>query len=197
MEKIEIRSINGNVLFSHEEENNTWKRTVELALLHGVSLFGAKLSDLDLSGANLCGANLSRADLCCANLSRADLCGANLSGADLYAANLRGANLSGADLCGASLFVANLRDAIIGRDMRIGANLSINNVSCICIVGPIGRRLDYTTAYKTDKGIYIKCGCFFDTIDNFAKAVEEKHKGNKHEKDYKELIRFISSYFNG
>ena len=125
MEKIEIKSINGNVLFSHEEENNTLKKTVELADLRG----------------------------------------------------------------------ADLRGAIIGRDST-GANLSINNNEEICIVGPIGSRLDYTTAYKTDKGIYIKCGCFFGAIENFEEAVEETHKGHQHEKTYKELIRFISSYFS-
>lgn len=226
MKRIEITSINGNVLFSHEEENNTWKRTVELANLYSVNLSGADLSALNLSGANLRGANLRganlsgatlfRADLSFANLRDARLLTANLSGATLRRTTLCGADLRGTTLCDANMRGANMRGAnirsatlsgvylsgayisgvIIGKD-SFGANLYINDVGCICIVGPIGSRLDYTTAYKTDKGIYIKCGCFFGTIEDFEKAVEDTHKGNEYEKPYKELIRFISSLFHG
>ncbi len=49
------------------------------------------------------------------------------------------------------------------------------------------------TAYNTDKGIYIKTGCYFDTIENFKIAVHEKHKDTKHAHDYMTAIAFIKA----
>lgn len=84
--KIEIKNILGNVLFTHECEDNRVKITVEEAARQDVSLCMA-----DLRGANLRGANLYCADLHGANLRGADLHGADLHGADLRDANLHGA----------------------------------------------------------------------------------------------------------
>jgi len=64
--KIGIKSISGNVLFSHECENNTIKKTVMIANLSGADLSGANLSRADLSGADLSGADL---DYSCLSLS--------------------------------------------------------------------------------------------------------------------------------
>ena len=50
--KIEIKStIDNSVLFSHECEDNTIKRTVEAAVMAGVSLDYAKLNDAELNNA--------------------------------------------------------------------------------------------------------------------------------------------------
>ena len=81
--KIEIKSIFGNILFTHEAENATIKDAVEKAVKEKVSLAAA-----DLSSANLRYANLYSADLSSANLSSADLYSADLRSADLrYAEN--------------------------------------------------------------------------------------------------------------
>jgi hypothetical protein len=88
MIKMEIKSVGGVVLFSHEAENNTIKETLERADLSGTDLSGADLSGTDLSGADLRGADLSGADLSGADLMRADLMRANLSGANLSGAIL-------------------------------------------------------------------------------------------------------------
>ena len=102
--KIEIKNRwNGQVIFSHDFEENTVSITVKKAIESG-----ADLSDADLRGADLSGANLSGADLSDADLRGADLSGADLSGADLRGANLRGADLSGADLSDADLSGADL-----------------------------------------------------------------------------------------
>ena len=61
MIKIEIKTLWGTILFTHESENNTIKQTVEKAVKAGVYLCGAYLRDADLRGANLCGANLRNA----------------------------------------------------------------------------------------------------------------------------------------
>ena len=84
--KIEIKNILGNVLFTHECEDNSVKITVEEAVRQDVSLCGA-----NLRGANLRGADLRGADLRGADLRGADLYYANLYCANLYCANLHGA----------------------------------------------------------------------------------------------------------
>ena len=91
--KIEIKNVKGEVIFSHECEENTATKTVEAALKLSINLNGANLRYANLSGADLSGANLSDA-----NLRHADLSYANLRHADLGYANLSDANLSGANL---------------------------------------------------------------------------------------------------
>ena len=197
--KIEIKSIFGNVLFEFSKENNTIKDTVEEAVRRGADLSGADLRDAylyganlygaDLRGANLRGADLRDAYLRDAYLRGADLRDANLYGADLYGANLYGANLYGADLRGADLRGADLRDAYL-RDAG-----KITSVDDILLIGPIGSRADYTHIYRTDKGIFIKCGCFFGTVEEFASKVKDTHGDNKYANQYLKVIYFVNKYF--
>ena len=110
--------------------------------------------------------------------------GADLSGADLSGADLRDANLRGAYLRGADLRDADLRDA--GK---------ITSVDDILLIGPIGSRADYTHIYRTDKGIFIKCGCFFGTVEEFASKVKDTHGDNKYANQYLKVIYFVNKYF--
>ena len=121
--KIEIKDIFGNVLFVHECENNSIKKTVEEAVMQDISLYKADLRDAYLRGANLRGANLRDACLRDACLRGANLCDAYLRGANLYGANLCGAYLCGAYLCGAYLHGANLCGAYLYGAYLYGANL--------------------------------------------------------------------------
>ena len=82
--KIEIKSIFGDVLFTHKCVDNTIAKTVKKAVK----------SSADLRSANLRYSDLSSADLSYANLRYADLSYADLRYADLRSANLRYANLS-------------------------------------------------------------------------------------------------------
>lgn len=173
--KIEIKGRwTGSVLFEYESEDNTIKRTVEEALNSGADLRDADLRDADLCGANLCDANLRGADLRDAYLRDADLRGANLCGAYISSANLRGANLRG----------AYIRD-----DIKLLAGNSIFRIS------DVGSRMGITFAYNTDKGIYVQCGCFFGTLDEFAAKVEQTHGDNQHGKVYKAIIEVIKLRF--
>jgi len=140
----------------------------------GVILSRADLCGADLSRADLCGADLSRADLCGADLSRADLCGANLSGADLSRANL-----SGADLCGTDLFGADLS----GTDLLVFQGFGS------------GARTLFAHKRKSDRVVEIRTGCFFGTMDEFLKAVEEKHGDNHYGKAYRALCDLINLQF--
>ena len=150
----------------------------------GAYLGGAYLGGAYLGGADLRGADLRGADLGGADLGGADLRGAYLRGADLGGADLRGADLGGAYLGGADLGGADLRGA--GK---------INSIDDILIVGPLGSRSAYTHIYRTDKGVYVKCGCFFGTIEEFAKKVHETHADNKYERDYIALIDYAKVRF--
>ena len=159
------------------------------AVLYGANLRGANLRGAVLYGANLYDADLYGADLRGADLRGADLYGADLRGADLYGADLRGADLRGADLRGADLRGADLRGAEI-KD-REGNEVKIEKIMSI---GPIGSRNDITMVYfTTDKKALVKCGCFYDYLDKFEKAVHRTHAGNQYEKQYMALIELAKT----
>ena len=129
--KIEIKDIFGNVLFVHECENNSIKKTIEEAVMQDISLCMANLRDANLSDANLRDANLRDANLRDANLRDANLRDANLRDANLRDANLRDANLYCANLCGANLYGANLRGAYLrGAYLRGAKNEPFIPISC-------------------------------------------------------------------
>ena len=125
------------------------------------------------SGANLYGANLSVA---------------NLYGADLYGANLSGADLSVANLSGADLSVANLSRADLSR-----ANLSGANLYGYISIGPIGSRYSYLWTRWEESGFMVRTGCFTGTLDEFKKAVKEKHKSGVHRDEYMVAIKLMEA----
>ena len=130
-------------------------------------------SNADLSGAYLSGADLSGADL-----SGAYLFGAYLFGADLFGADLSGANLSGADLSGAYVFKKD------------------NTIEDIKQIGNIGSRGGYTVAFKCRLNIQINCGCFWGTLKEFEKKVEETHGDSDHGKHYRSMVKFLREIWN-
>lgn len=115
-------------------------------------------------------------------------------GANLLGANLGGANLGGAYLRGANLDGANLRGANLG-DANLGGAGKLTSIDDILLIGPIGSRADYTHLYRTDKGVYVKCGCFFGTVDEFASKVKDTHGDNKYANQYLKVIDFANKYF--
>ena len=121
------------------------------------------------------GANLGDA-----NLEGANLGGANLGGAYLGDANLRGANLGGAYLGGAYLGDANLE-----------GDIKIKHYLCI---GPTGSGSTYLQIYNTNKGIYIRTGCFFGTIEQFRSENDSTHNGRRHGDNYRSAVAFIEAY---
>ena len=113
--KIEIKNRwTCKVIFSHECEDNTIKKTVEAAIWQQVNL-----RDSDLRGSNLRGSDLSGSDLRGSNLSGSDLKGSDLSGSDLRGSDLRDSDLRGSDLSGSDLRGSDLRDSDLrGSDLR-------------------------------------------------------------------------------
>lgn len=125
MNKIQIKNIDGNVIFEYEKENNTIKDTVEEAVKQGVSLCHVYLRYADLRCANL-----RYADLRCADLSYASLSTVNLSYADLSYANISNADLSYANLSYANISDAYLRYASLSYANLCGANLDDADFNC-------------------------------------------------------------------
>ena len=205
MTRFEIKNrLTDLVMFNLETES--MRLCIEAAVKGGADLFDADLRGADLRGADLFGANLRGADLFDAdlrdadlrdanlrdaNLRGADLFGAGLFDADLRDANLRDANLRGADLFGADLFRADLR----------GAKLKHENTDLVLVggrpllqIGPIGSRLDYLSAYLTDHGIYVRTGCFWDTLAEFRSAVAQEHGDSVHAIEYGAAIALVEAH---
>jgi uncharacterized protein YjbI with pentapeptide repeats len=140
MTKIEIKTILGDIIFTHEKENNTVKDTLQEAVK---------------------------------------------SGANLYGANLYGANLRSADLGGANLYGANL-----GEEWG-----KLEKNTDIFIAGPLGSRSGYTTFFHTDKGIFVQCGCFRGTLEEFTAKVKETHNDNEHARNYLAIAEFVKQKY--
>ncbi len=123
--KIEIKCRwSGKVLFAHEQEGNTIRITLELAVKARANLADANLARAYLGYANLADANLAGAYLADANLADAYLAGAYLADANLAGAYLADAYLADANLAGANLARANLADANLAGAYLAGANLA-------------------------------------------------------------------------
>ncbi len=194
--KIEIKSrFSPEILFSHECENNSVAITLSAAINAKANLYGADLRSANLRSANLYGADLRSADLCganlySANLRSANLYGANLYGANLYCADLRSANLRSADLrsanlCGANLCGANLRDA--GK---------LTGYRPYFAVGPIGSRQDVLAAFLTEKGVYLRAGCFFGPVEEFREKLDGEHGDNVHAVEYRAALVLVEAHYN-
>lgn len=58
----------------------------------------------------------------------------------------------------------------------------------------IGSRNGCTYFFKTLSEIYVRCGCFFGTLEEFEEQVNETHKDNEqYRKEYLEAIRYIKA----
>lgn len=64
------------------------------------------------------------------------------------------------------------------------------------VLGPIGSRSDFTTFYKTKDGsIWVSCGCFNDSIENFEKRVKEVHGISIFKDQYMTFIEASKNFF--
>lgn len=73
---------------------------------------------------------------------------------------------------------------VMGTALVMGKARVMKSSDCITI-GAIGSRDDTTTFYRgTDGGIYVSCGCFSGSIDDFSAEVKQVHAGTKHESTY-------------
>ena len=87
-------------------------------------------------------------------------------------------------------------NARVGGNVYIKENAYITSPNDFLCVGQLGSRNDYTTFYlDKDKNIWVSCGCFNGTIEEFKEAVEETHGDNKYGKQYSLAIEFSRKHF--
>ena len=129
--KIELKRMKGDVIFSHECEDNSVAKTIDALRTSGAGfdLYSADLRNAYLRNADLSDADLRYADLRHADLSDADLRNADLRNAYLRNAYLRNADLSDADLRYADLSEADLRNADLRNAYLRNADLRYADLS--------------------------------------------------------------------
>ena len=128
MALIEIKSILGNVIYSRDVEDNTYKGTLEEAIEHGVDLSYADFYGQDVSGVNFRGCNLFSANFRTATamtcnfmettmnnagfdnavMSESNFYGSMLRMSSLYRTKLDRTNFSFADLTSSDFLEADL-----------------------------------------------------------------------------------------
>jgi hypothetical protein len=86
---------------------------------------------------------------------------------------LDGANLAGANLDGG--------ESLIGERP-------------IFQIGPIGSRCTYFVAYITNKGIRLRAGCFFGSIDEFDSKLSDTHVDNNHANEYRAALQLVRAH---
>ncbi|MEG1580891.1 MAG: pentapeptide repeat-containing protein [Bacteroidaceae bacterium] len=206
---IEIKNLQGEVLFSNTQEYNSIKATLEKAVSEKVSLEGADLKGISLINANMRGANLRFADLSNTDLRKADFSYSSLKSAKLSYSDLSNADLSNADLSNADLSNTNIKGTDFSKSNLWGTNFHLANslrkaaisfadlsraktdkrylqISCI---GSEKR----TTTYCFEDDL-ILCGCFKGTLNEFKKRVLIIHKENsQYLKEYLGAIAYIKS----
>ncbi len=64
----------------------------------------------------------------------------------------------------------------------------------ILMIGPIGSRSDYFTAYMTDAGVYLRTGCFFGSVDKFRAALKDEHGDSVHAHEYAAALELIACH---
>ena len=115
---------------------------------------------------------------------------ANLYGADLRSADLRSADLYGADLRSANLYGANLYGADLGESGKLTGDRPFFQV------GPIGSRQDVLAAFQTEKGVFLRAGCFFGTVEEFNAKLQDEHGDNTHAVEYRAALVLIEAHYS-
>lgn len=89
---------------------------------------------------------------------------------------------------GAALVTDSARvtgSAFVTDSARVTGKALVTDSADYIAIGAIGSRDDTTTFCRGQDGkIYVSCGCFNGSIDDFAVKVKEVHAGTKHERTY-------------
>ena len=89
----------------------------------------------------------------------------------------------------ANLYGANL----YGADLRSAGKLTGDRP--YFAVGPIGSRQDVLAAFLTEKGVYLRAGCFFGTVEQFRVKLEGAHGENVHGKEYTAALGLVLAHY--
>lgn len=113
MEKIVIKKMNGDIIFSYISKNNSMCKTI-LKYIEVCKKRGkiADFSYADFRGIDFSHADFSNIDFSNTVFKRANFINANFSNADFSHADLRGVNFTNADFSNTINFLINKPDAI-------------------------------------------------------------------------------------
>ena len=76
-------------------------------------------------------------------------------------------------------------NALVCGNARVSGDARVSGNAHYLAIGPIGSRDDTVTFTRENNGgIYVAVGCFFGTLDEFRKKVEETHGDNAHAEAY-------------
>ena len=83
---------------------------------------------------------------------------------------------------------SNIKGLYIGSDSRIGKYGVLTSNKDLMNIHGLGSRFDTTTFYRgKENTIYVMCGCFNGTLEDFEKRVESTHGDNK----FAEIINLV------
>ena len=91
-----------------------------------------------------------------------------------------------------SIEIGTLRLAVEAAIKSV-ANLSRANLYGYISIGPIGSRYSYLWTRWEESGFMVRTGCFTGTLDEFKKAVKEKHKSGVHRDEYMVAIKLMEA----
>ena len=60
----------------------------------------------------------------------------------------------------------------------------------------IGSRDRKTYFFNCEDGLWVRCGCWFGSIDNFKKRIKKTYPVGKYHTQYMEAIKFVSKIIN-
>ena len=63
-------------------------------------------------------------------------------------------------------------------------------------VGPIGSRQDVLAAFLTEKGVYLRAGCFFGTVEEFRYKLQGEHGDNVHAIEYRAALVLVEAHYS-
>ena len=91
-------------------------------------------------------------------------------------------------------------DARVYGSARVSGNAEVSgdaqvsgNADILQITG-LGTRNRTTTAFRTKKGVYVKCGCFYGNVEQFRDQVKRTRKG-KVQAEYLKFAELMEIYF--
>lgn len=228
MKTIEIKNIEGKILYSYTCENNSISKTLEQASIEHICLNYADLSRKLIENVKLSQLRLTKADFTNSvfnnvTIKDSHLGGANFTYADIkdtsfidticYHSNFINSFIKDSKFLSCSLDNALFYHAdIINSEFQsrmwgtnfIGTlfdNVNYNNniiksTHDVVCIGNIGSRHSCTTVFKTNNGIFVLCGCFFGTLEEFKMRVLIEHKNNsQYKKEYLDMIDYVQKKF--
>ena len=105
-------------------------------------------------------------------------------------------NLSQEGLCWVSGNGQVFGDARVSGDATVYGDMAIQRTRDYLTFGPAGSRNDITTFGSDANGsVLVCCGCFYGTLEEFARKVEKTHGDNQFGKEYRAAIELAKVRF--